>query len=498
MGTVKTQIMVNIILVLVTLLLCAVTPLMAKSNIVWEMPTKDRPLIVGVPGEGSFDNFVKITHDNISSETFFNGFCIEVFREVLKTLYHRKSYHLPVEFRKFDGSYNDLVDHLANGVNLLAIFICLFVWLQTFDAIVGDLTINAERWDKVEFTEPFTESGLVTVVPVRSADKGWIFFKPFKLDMWLATGGLLLYTMFMVWFMEHRSNPDFSGSWKDQVAHSLWFAFTSLFLAHREKITSNYTRVVVVVWLFVALVLTQSFTASLTSMLTIPRLSSIDINSLGRSNKRVGCDENEFMNNFLKETLGYKAENVVSLSTEAEYIDAFENGRISAAILEIPYAKVFVNKNCNKYTITGSTYRFGGFGFAFQKGSQLARNVSKAILVISEKGTLKRLEEEFLTVPSSQCSLDLTNAKDVDGLSLQNFWGLFVFSLAISTTSFLLFVACLLKNYWSQISLERNLNRSVWGRTIKLARYLSNAEVSPRAPDPGQELGLQRMPIHVV
>ncbi|XP_047326939.1 glutamate receptor 2.9-like [Impatiens glandulifera] len=413
----------------------------------WAMPTKGKPLIIGVPGKASFENFVKITSNGNSSEKKFDGFCIKVFREVVRTLYEMKSYILPVEFREFDGTYDDLVDNLAN---------------KTYDAIVGDLTIIAERWEKVEFTQPFTESGLVTVVPVRPAHERWIFLKPFALDLWFGSAALMLYTMFMVWFMERGSNPDFSGSWRDQLGHALWFAFTSLFMAHRERIQRNYTRVVVVVWLFVALLLTQSFTANLTSMLTVPRLNSIDVNSLQNRNVKVGCDDNTFMTVFLEKTLGYKKENVVNLWSKDDYLSAFKNDSIKAAILEIPYAKAFVSHNCNKYTITGSTYRFGGFGFAFQKGSPLAADVSEAILNISEQGTLKMLEEFYLT--TSSCSLD--SIDDVDGLTLERFLGLFVFSIGISTISFLLLVVNNLRSYLQKRSREgevmRSIVRSLW------------------------------------
>ncbi|XP_047326873.1 glutamate receptor 2.7-like isoform X2 [Impatiens glandulifera] len=408
----------------------------------WAMPTKGKPLIIGVPGKASFGNFVKITPNGNgngngnSMEKNFDGFCIRVFREVVRRLYDTKSYIIPVEFREFNGTYDDLVDSLADN---------------TYDGIVGDLTISTKRWNKVEFTEPFTESGLVTVVPVRPAnDEGWIFLKPFKPDLWLATGCMLLYTMFMVWFMEHKSNPDFSGSRREQLGNSLWFAFSSLFMAHREKIQSNYTRIVVVVWLFVGLLLTQSFTANLSAMLTVPRLISKDVTSLMRSNAKVGYDNNTLIKNFLT-TLDYKPENMVNLQTEEEYLNAFEKGEIEAAIFEIPYAKVFVNNYCNKFTITGSSYRFGGLGFAFEKGSPLARDVSEAILAISENGDLKRLEKEWLI--TSECSLD--QSPEVGGLSLKDFWGLFVFSGGVSTVSLLISVALKLWKY--QRERERSL-----------------------------------------
>ncbi|KAF5956223.1 hypothetical protein HYC85_003448 [Camellia sinensis] len=427
----------------------------------------DNPLVIGVPGRATFDAFVKKMASTKNSNEAYDGFCIRVFKEVLKIL----DYDLPYKFVEFNGNYGDLVKNVAN---------------KTFGGAVGDITILAERWRGVEFTQPITESGLSMVVPVKPASKAWIFLEPFTMEMWLATGAILIYTMFIVWFLEHRSNPEFSGPWKDQLGNVLWFTLSSLFLVHREKIQSNYTRVVVVVWLFVVLILTQSFTASLTSMLTVSRLQP-NINPMNK----VGCDANAFMSTYVQDVLKYKSENVKLIRDQDEYLMAFKNGSISAAFLEIPYAKVFTNNYCMKYTVIGSTYRFGGFGFVFQEGSQIADDVSKAILQLSENGSLKRLEEEWLT-PSSEC-LDSQNTKNVDSLGLESFWGLFLFSIVTSSICFIIFVAHLLRNYrhhQSRIGDIHGSDESVWNKTRKLARYLSDAEIKSQRKDPttGQEV----------
>ncbi|KAF7119699.1 hypothetical protein RHSIM_Rhsim13G0184400 [Rhododendron simsii] len=420
---------------------------------------KTEKLIIGVPGNASFKNFVKITSSSKNpNEKNYTGFCIRVFEEVRKRL----DYPVPYEFVEFNGGYDDLVANVAN---------------KTYSAAVGDITILAERWKDVEFTEPFTESGLAMVVPVKPSPKAWIFLEPFTLAMWLTTAAVLLYTMFIVWFVEHRSNPDFSGPWNDQLGNALWFTFSSLFLAHREKIQSNYARIVVVVWFFLALVLTQSYTANLTSMLTISRLQPKLL-----SQAKVGCDKVTFMRKYVQDVLNYK--NVSLICDEDEYLREFETGNISAAFLEIPYAKVFVNRYCKKFTTIGTTYRFGGFGFIFQKGRGLAADVSKAILQLSEDGTLKRLEDEWLT-PNKECLQSETTTQNIDSLSLRSFWGLFLFSVATSSVCFLLFLGHLLRDYLhhqsSQVADMNAGNESISIKTVRVARYLMNAETgSPR------------------
>lgn len=110
-------------------------------------------------------------------------------------------------------------------------------YLKTYDAVVGDVTILAARSRKVEFTQPYAESGLVTVVQARSKEphKTWLFMNPFTIDMWVLTAALLIYTMIIVWVVENQSNnPAFRGPWNSQLGTAFSFTFSSLFFAHSK------------------------------------------------------------------------------------------------------------------------------------------------------------------------------------------------------------------------------------------------------------------------
>jgi ionotropic glutamate receptor len=106
---------------------------------------------------------------------------------------------------------------------------------KTYDALVGDVTILADRLEYVDFTQPYTESGLSMIVPSKPEEStSWIFLKPFTWEMWVVTGAIMLYTMLIIWFLEHPCNPEFSGPWKNQIGTTFWFTFSSLFFAHSK------------------------------------------------------------------------------------------------------------------------------------------------------------------------------------------------------------------------------------------------------------------------
>ncbi|KAK6283885.1 hypothetical protein POUND7_002837 [Theobroma cacao] len=442
----------------------------------WAMPTNMKPMIIGVPARTSFEKFVKVEDGKYPGEKHYDGFCIKLFYEILGVL----EYALPYKFDPHNGTYDELVHKVYN---------------KTYDAAVGDITILATRTKYVEFTQPYAESGLSMIVPAKPEGSAWIFLKPFTTEMWLVTGCILIYTMLIVWFLEHQSNPEFRGPWNNQLGTALWFTFSSLFFAHREKINSNLTRVVVVIWLFVVLILNSSYTASLTSMLTVQRLvpNITDIESLKRANMKIGCDGDSFVRTYLEEVLEFRSNNIENVSSEYSYEGEFKSSHIAAAFLELPYGKVFLSEYCKQFTTTTPTFRFGGLGFVFQKGSPMAADFSRAILKLSEDGTLKKLEEKWFA-PSLVCSADVTDDSRTDSLSLHSFWGLYLISGATSTFCFLLFLAHLLRKYGSQEDHAGNLSlvdESVWIRAIRVARYLYHGEVciqgeaspAPLAPD---------------
>ena len=122
---------------------------------------------------------------------------------------------------------------------------------------------------------------------------------------------------------------------------------------------------VVVVWLFVVLILTSSYTASLTSMLTVQRLEPniTDIEWLKRANVKIGCDGDSFVRTYLEEVIKFKSYNIENVSSEYSYEGEFKSSHIAAAFLELPYGKVFLSHYCKQFTDTIPSYRFGGLGF---------------------------------------------------------------------------------------------------------------------------------------
>jgi ionotropic glutamate receptor len=133
-------------------------------------------------------------------------------------------------------------------------------------------------------------------------------------------------------------------------------------------VLSNCARFVVIVWVFVVLILTQSYTASLTSLLTVQQLQPTvtDVKQLIKNGEYVGYQEGSFVLGMLKE-MNFDTSKLRQYNSTDQCNELFSNGSanggIAAAFDEIPYVKLFLGQYCSNYTMVASIYKTDGFGF---------------------------------------------------------------------------------------------------------------------------------------
>lgn len=130
-----------------------------------------------------------------------------------------------------------------------------------------------------------------------------------------------------------------------------------------ERVISNLTRFVLIVWVFVVLVLTSSYTASLTSLLTVQQIqpTATDINDIINRGGSIGYQEGSFIGKILKESIDKSK--LLVLRTSEDYNKALSNGSVSAIVDELPYLRFVLSHYCSKFKMVGQTNRTAGFGF---------------------------------------------------------------------------------------------------------------------------------------
>lgn len=125
---------------------------------------------------------------------------------------------------------------------------------------------------------------------------------------------------------------------------------------------------VMVVWLFLLMVITSSYTASLSSILTVQQLSSpiTGIDSLIASNWPIGYQVGSFAHGYLEESLYVSPSRLIPLGSPEEYERALRlgpsNGGVAAIVDEEPYVDLFLSKH-TQFGIIGQAFTSGGWGF---------------------------------------------------------------------------------------------------------------------------------------
>ncbi|KAL5570002.1 hypothetical protein UlMin_026577 [Ulmus minor] len=437
----------------------------------WEIPTNEKKLKIGVPIKVGFKEFVEVKKDPSTNRTTFTGYCIEIFEAVMNALPYRVGYEF-IPFMLSDGSSAGTYDELVRQV-----------YLEKFDAAVGDITIRHNRSSYVHFTLPYTESGVSMIIPIedKRSKNAWVFLKPLTWDLWVTSGFFFIFIGFVVWVLEHRINEEFRGPISHQIGTSFWFSFSTMIFAHREKVISNLARFVVIVWIFVVLILTQSYTASLTSLLTVKQLQPTitDVNQLLRNRDKVGFLKDSFVEGLLK-NLGFR-DSELRIYNSIEKLDSLfleknGNNRISAAFDETPYMELFLKRYCSKYTMSPA-FKTDGFGFVFPKGSPLVQDVSRAILYVTEGDIMKKIENKWFGTQTN-CIERLNTQVSSNSLGLESFWGLFLITALSSLFALLIHAAIFFHGQRHIISSSDSDQATIWSRIRLIFRIHDQKDFS--------------------
>ncbi|CAN0860710.1 Glutamate receptor 2.7 [Linum grandiflorum] len=195
-----------------------------------------------------------------------------------------------------------------------------------------------------------------------------------------------------------------------------------------------------IIWCLVVLILTQSYTASLSSLLTVQQLQPTitNINAIKKGDS-VGFHEKSFVQDILTR-LGFK--NLVPFNSSGQCDSLFSQGRIVAALNEVPYMKLFLAKHCSKYTMIDLPYKSDGFGFVFPKGSPLVDDISRAVLNVTDGDGMSEINQKWLDL-EGRCP-DYSTASDSsksEKLGLNSFWSLFLIAGVAALSALIIFAA---------------------------------------------------------
>ena len=193
------------------------------------------------------------------------GISIELLREIKAELQNEAEQEIALEFREMGlEEMLDAVEH------------------REVDVAAAAITVNYEREKRLDFTHPFFSSGLGIAVGTHQRRSGWtgIAEAVFSTTFLRVVAGLfaaMLLSAVAVYLFERRRNREhFGGGAIRGIAAGLWWAAVTLTtVGYGDKVPKTTPgRFIGLVWMFAGLFIIASFTAAVTSALTVTQLKS--------------------------------------------------------------------------------------------------------------------------------------------------------------------------------------------------------------------------------
>ncbi|MED6185691.1 hypothetical protein PIB30_059551 [Stylosanthes scabra] len=414
-----------------------------------------KKLIIGIPFKTGFTEFVEAKLDPTTHQLVqATGYSIDIFhatKDFISTYY---GFNVSYEFQPFinnetglsAGSYDKLVEQVYN---------------HTYDVVVGDVSIVGLRSRYVDFTLPYAESGVRMLVRVGNGGGNrhlnmWIFLLPFSWDLWLSIILACAFIGASITFMErrnihnnnnhhhHHQEPSSQGSPPSHQQQFkgisiIWLPITQLFLPQRESVGKNCSKFVLVVWLILGFVLMQSYTANLSSMLTLDQLQPTypSVDDLRTNGNNIGYPMDSYLSEVLVDKFKFNKSKLKNMTKMEDYQKALDkgtrNGGVDVIFEEIPYIKMFIKKYGSNYMMVGPHYRTDGLGFAFPINSNLTSYFSRAILNVTQNDSfMQPIERQYFGSSDydfeddSYELLSTSTSSDTPSLNSESFAGLFL------------------------------------------------------------------------
>lgn len=253
------------------------------------------------------------------------------------------------------------------------------------DVAAGAITVNYDREKRMDFSHPFYKSGLAIAVgpDQRGGGLGGLLGALLSWTFLEIVAGLLaamLVSAVLVYVFERRKNREqFGGSAPRGVAKALWWAAVTLTtVGYGDKAPRTLPgRLVATVWMFAGLFIIASFTAAVTSTMTVTQLQSRIAGPNDLRRVRVATVEGSTAEAYLRR----RRLSSRGVGDAREALELLRDGRVDAVVYDAPILRYEVLENFGgELFVLPGTFDEQDYAFALPEGSELRERLNQAVL----------------------------------------------------------------------------------------------------------------------
>lgn len=307
----------------------------------------------------------------------WRGIAIELWEDVAAELGY--------EYDLREATLEELISGLEDGA---------------FDASVAALTVTAAREERIDFSHSFYSSGLGIAVPsAGGGGSGWLLavrnlIDPRFLGAVASLAGVLFLAGVLVWVFERRRNPEqFEPGARGLGSAFWWSAVTMTTVGYGDKSpVSLGGRIVALLWMFASVIIISSFTAAITSSLTVAQLGS-GIEGPDDLAQAVTATVAGSTSAAYLEDRHLRHE---ELATAEEGLEAVAEGEADAMVYDQPILRYLAKGSGRSLRVLPQTFERQDYAVAFPEGSALREPVNRALLKVTARPAWQQVLERYL------------------------------------------------------------------------------------------------------
>lgn len=303
----------------------------------------------------------------------------------------------PFVFKELKGFCIDMAKVICKKNNLTPKFVRYESVPEVLAAVESEechmafsgITITADREKRVDFSQPFFDSGLAIAVRTEpSSGLSGLYIIVLKVIGYSAILFFIALTVVahIIWFIEKNDKDPkgFPTNYGKGISDAYWWSVVTMTtVGYGDKCPKKVSgRIIAAIWMFIGIIWFAGFTATLSSALTVEKIEHGKIKSLSDlNNKHVSVIRGTTSEDFLRlyDVKMLLADNIDDL------IGNLKSQNADAVVYDAP-ALMYISKNDPSIQVVGDMFDKQRYGIVFpQNGDNYYKEIFNIAIIDMQK-----------------------------------------------------------------------------------------------------------------